>query len=177
LFIEGARWDNDTMVLGESRPKILFDIMPIILLKPGEYSKFVKKSTYTCPIYKTSARRGTLSTTGHSTNFVLFIDVPSSKPQSHWINRGKNLFCLFEILLKYEMMSCFRGIQVLLVFANWMIKWNISHKLNYNSTIRKFWFYLILAERRRQGEMKVALISTFYLFYVFDIYWFFLIDS
>lgn len=82
------------MCLNESRPKILFELLPIILLKPGEQSKFEKKKSYTCPIYKTSARRGTLSTTGHSTNFVLFIEVPSDKPQSHWINRG-NLFALY----------------------------------------------------------------------------------
>ena len=76
------------MCLGESHAKILFDSLPIILLKPGEQSKFSKKEIYTCPVYKTSARKGTLSTTGHSTNFVIFIEVPSKKPQSHWINRG-----------------------------------------------------------------------------------------
>jgi dynein heavy chain, axonemal len=97
LFIEGSRWDAKEKCLGESMPKILFDSLPIILLKPGEQEKFIIESTYTCPVYKTTARRGTLSTTGHSTNFVMFIEIPSQKSQKHWIDRGKlinlNLIC------------------------------------------------------------------------------------
>jgi dynein heavy chain len=84
------------MTLGESQPKILFDALPIILLKPGEESKFEIRSSYTCPVYKTSARRGTLSTTGHSTNFVRYIEIPSKKPQIHWINRGLASLCSLD---------------------------------------------------------------------------------
>ena len=64
LFLEGCRWSAAEGVLAESRSKVLYSKLPILWLKPGKRSDFVKESTYTCPVYKTSARRGTLSTTG-----------------------------------------------------------------------------------------------------------------
>ncbi|WAQ96862.1 DYH3-like protein [Mya arenaria] len=75
---------------------ILFDSMPVIWYRPNEMSKFSEKPIYKCPVYKTTARRGVLSTTGHSTNFVLYIDIPSDKPQSHWINRGVAALCQLD---------------------------------------------------------------------------------
>ncbi|XP_069555861.1 dynein axonemal heavy chain 3 [Brachyistius frenatus] len=96
LFMEGARWDRQNMVIGESLPKILFDSLPIIKLKPGEMAKFKHENIYVCPVYKTSARRGTLSTTGHSTNYVLSIELPSNEPQKLWINRGVACLCQLD---------------------------------------------------------------------------------
>ncbi|KAF7668491.1 hypothetical protein LDENG_00010030 [Lucifuga dentata] len=96
LFLEGAYWDREKMVIGESLPKILFDSLPIIRLKPGEMVNFRHENIYVCPVYKTSARRGTLSTTGHSTNYVLSIELPSDRPQKHWVNRGVACLCQLD---------------------------------------------------------------------------------
>ena len=105
LFMEGARWDHVSHVIDESLPRELFIQMPYIHLTPGDktsipavegvpeqYTGFLTGTDhiYMCPVYKTSFRQGVLSTTGHSTNFVMFIRIPMAEKhqQKHWIKRG-----------------------------------------------------------------------------------------
>ena len=79
LYLEGARWDYQKQSLGESLPKVLFTKVPIIWLKPVRFSKIQGDECYECPMYKTAERKGTLSTTGHSTNFILNVRMPSGE--------------------------------------------------------------------------------------------------
>lgn len=96
IFLEGARWDPDMGEMSESLPKVLFDQFPILWLKPGSKETFVIENSYKCPVYKTTERRGTLSTTGHSTNFVMWIQLPTHVSEQHWINRGVAAICQLD---------------------------------------------------------------------------------
>ena len=88
LFLEGSQWCTETYELAESLPKILFSAAPVIHFMPYRTAEIPQYAHYNCPVYKTSDRRGILATTGHSSNFVCFIKVPSNTAQEHWVERG-----------------------------------------------------------------------------------------
>ena len=92
-------------VVAESRPRELYTTCPMFHMQPkvkGDIAEVIGRPElytgaiagtshmYQVPVYRESARAGVLSTTGHSTNFVMFIRVPMAKEhtQQHWIKRG-----------------------------------------------------------------------------------------
>lgn len=93
MYIEGARIDTATLHLAESRPKVLFESAPMVWLMPTINREQPKSGIYLSPLYKTLRRAGTLSTTGHSTNYVLSLEVPTTLTAEHWVKRGVALVC------------------------------------------------------------------------------------
>jgi dynein heavy chain len=59
---------------------------------PIEDRKAPTEGVYNCPLYKVESRRGTLSTTGHSTNFVMFMELASKEHEDIWIRAGVAAF-------------------------------------------------------------------------------------
>ena len=66
--------------------------MPIVHFLPVPNRVPPTDGVYNCPVYKVISRRGTLSTTGHSTNFVLFLELVSKEPADKWIRAGVAMF-------------------------------------------------------------------------------------
>ena len=109
LFIQGAKWDSEadgcagadeynSGGLVHSDPRVLFMSMPQIWLIVDETNNIVERHTYSTPVYKTSERRGMLSTTGASTNFVMMIDLPMMKAntENDWIKAGVAMLCSLD---------------------------------------------------------------------------------
>lgn len=102
LFLEGARWDPTIRSLNDSLPKQLYTELPVIHLLPEQHRTEPTKGIYRCPVYKILSRRGVLSTTGHSTNFIMWIEIPSNREstvnndgksdQEEWIRAGVAAF-------------------------------------------------------------------------------------
>ena len=96
LYLEGAAWDQKKERLVECEAKKLYTEAPIIWLKPVLRENVKEFAHYSCPLYRTSERRGILSTTGISTNFVMPIRLPSVEKSEHWILRGVALLAQLD---------------------------------------------------------------------------------
>lgn len=115
LFLDGAAWEGGANgALSDPKPKELFSVAPSIWIKPiereaaaaeaaardeavimaranGVVASEMPRQVYDCPMYKTSERRGVLSTTGQSTNFVMSVQLPCETRPEFWTLRGTAL--------------------------------------------------------------------------------------
>eukprot|EP00392_Amoebophrya_sp_AT5.2_P010587 g10652.t1 len=96
MFFDGAKWDMENMCLGEQDYGIMYNVCPLINFIPSKDHK-INPEQYMCPFYKTSIRAGTLSTTGHSTNFVVPIELDTMELPSYWTLKGTALLSMLNV--------------------------------------------------------------------------------
>jgi len=64
----------------------------VILFTPTE-NYTADPEEYSMPVYKTTVRAGVLSTTGHSTNFIVPIECPTNRKPIYWVLKGAAFMC------------------------------------------------------------------------------------
>lgn len=79
-----------------SRPKVLFEELPVLWFLPQKDRLQESTSVYICPLYKVPSRKGTLSTTGHSTNYITSIELPCVDPPDVPIKAGVAAFLALQ---------------------------------------------------------------------------------
>jgi len=91
IFLEGCRWDRKVHRLEDSHPKELFTDLPPMHFTPVK-DREPPLSDYRCPCYKVVSRKGVLSTTGHNSNFIRFLELPTDKELDTLIKAGVAAF-------------------------------------------------------------------------------------
>uniref|UniRef100_A0A8B9EBA4 Dynein axonemal heavy chain 5 n=1 Tax=Anser cygnoides TaxID=8845 RepID=A0A8B9EBA4_ANSCY len=84
LYLEGASWDRRNMRLTESKPKVLFEMMPVIRIY-AENNTSKDPRLYSCPVYKKTVRT--------DLNYIAAMDLRTLQPPEHWVLRGVALLC------------------------------------------------------------------------------------
>ena len=79
LFMEGARWDREAGMLGESLPKELHPPMPVMHIKGVTEDMRVTQGVYTCPVYTTTIRGPT---------FTFSAPLKTDRPSDFWVLAG-----------------------------------------------------------------------------------------
>ncbi|XP_032099375.1 dynein heavy chain 6, axonemal isoform X2 [Sapajus apella] len=92
MFMDASRWDDKEMVIEDALPGQMNPMLPVVHFEPQQNYE-PSPTLYHSPLYKTGARAGTLSTTGHSTNFVVTVLLPSKRSKDYWIAKGSALLC------------------------------------------------------------------------------------
>ncbi|XP_053402509.1 dynein axonemal heavy chain 5-like isoform X4 [Mercenaria mercenaria] len=85
LYLEGAGWDKRGCKLIESKPKVLFELMPVIHIYAINSTGGTDPRMYACPIYK-KPRRTDLT-------FIASVLLKTNQNPDHWTLRGVALLC------------------------------------------------------------------------------------
>ncbi len=90
LYLEGASWSKTHSRLTESKPKVLFDYMPVMHISATNSSDTTTSPStrilnYVCPIYKKPKRT--------DRTFIATVNLRTNIAPESWILRGACLLC------------------------------------------------------------------------------------
>eukprot|EP01012_Entosiphon_sulcatum_P041182 TRINITY_DN5499_c0_g1_i1.p1 TRINITY_DN5499_c0_g1~~TRINITY_DN5499_c0_g1_i1.p1 ORF type:complete len:4402 (-),score=749.29 TRINITY_DN5499_c0_g1_i1:60-13265(-) len=100
LTLDGARWDSVKGCLADPRANEVYSALPVLHIIPtvipphvdnkeGDMVSLASASQYVCPVYRTSQRKGLLSS-AVSSSFVINVDlpIPNTSTPADWVKKG-----------------------------------------------------------------------------------------
>ncbi|XP_059507513.1 dynein axonemal heavy chain 5-like [Stegostoma tigrinum] len=85
LYLEGAGWDRRNNRLTESKPKVLFEILPVIHISAINHHSSKDTLVFSCPIYKKPVRT--------DVDYIAAVDLRTNQSPDYWVLRGVALLC------------------------------------------------------------------------------------
>ena len=79
LYLDGARWDAGGGILDDALLKVLYPLLPVVLIKAATQDKMDARDIYPCPVYKTQQRGPT---------FVFAAGLRTKAPPAKWTMAG-----------------------------------------------------------------------------------------
>ena len=93
-MVEDLAKSDDRVVWGQRVEVDLMARSPVLVWRNATRIRLINafRTVYQAPLYKILTRAGVLLTTGHSTNYVMNMEVSSKQPQDYWIRAGVAMF-------------------------------------------------------------------------------------
>lgn len=82
--------------LEEEFSMVMYEELPLLWVKPCLKNELQVENKYTCPLYRTTERKGKITSAGLSTNYICTVLLDTQLNPSHWITRGVALVCQLD---------------------------------------------------------------------------------
>jgi len=87
IFSDAWRWDSERGLMAESLPGVPYADLPVVHFLPEPYHK-TPSNFHRIPMYRTTQRKGNISSLGASSNFILCVEAATDLGQNHWVMMG-----------------------------------------------------------------------------------------
>ena len=97
LYLLGAKWNEQSKTLTDSKSKILYNDMPVISFELTLKKSLNSLNTYKCPLYiSPNLHNSYCNSENLLDNYILSVNLKSNINPKVWIKRGTALYCQTE---------------------------------------------------------------------------------
>eukprot|EP01064_Diplonema_japonicum_P034413 TRINITY_DN7114_c0_g1_i1.p1 TRINITY_DN7114_c0_g1~~TRINITY_DN7114_c0_g1_i1.p1 ORF type:complete len:4107 (+),score=1152.60 TRINITY_DN7114_c0_g1_i1:350-12322(+) len=92
LYSDSWKWSKALSIMENSKAGEMYSSLPVVHFLPEEAHE-VAAGFYCAPLYITTVRKGNITSLGASTNFIIFVEVPTDRSSDYWVQKGAAIVC------------------------------------------------------------------------------------